>query len=273
MDEVEIEVRKNIDMKTEKLLFNWAIKNGKYISINVFDPGEGMDCGCECPKCDKKVVSNVTAKKPEQLKRKFTNHFSHYDENSTCKGGHGETEIHLFAKQVIEENNSLEVPGIGEASNQLSYFYAVSEPAFPFEKYKQKRPDILLYDDSGVLAAIEIVVTNPVSEEKTSHYEEAQLKCLSIDLSFYYKKDHKTFRDRIKKDILGGTSKKEWVWTDEKPVVLKELSESNSDKEKSKNEPNNSNSGVNPVVPTLIAGLIFYFRKPIMRFLKKVLWG
>lgn len=239
-----------------KELFNTAIKNGKYVSIDVFKPGEGVRCGCVCPECGEKLVSNVTAKKRWQLKREFTNHFSHYDENSTCSGGTGETELHLFAKKVLEENDKLSVSTLSTRNKKLKYYKALSEQAIPVEKFKQKRPDILLYDDSNhIICAIEIVVTNPVKEEKRNLYETSNLRCLAIDLSSYYDKDLESNKKDIRNEILVETKKKEWIWSAavEETIVRKSSLGS-------------SNNGLFLLV---ISILVLIFGKPVLKFLKK----
>jgi competence CoiA-like predicted nuclease len=239
-----------------KELFNTAIKNGKYVSIDVFKPGEGVRCGCVCPECGEKLMSNVTAKKRWQLKREFTNHFSHYDENSTCSGGTGETELHLFAKRVLEENDKLSVPSLSTRNNKLKYCKALSEQAILVEKFKQKRPDILLYDDSNhVICAIEIVVTNPVKEEKRNLYETSNLRCLAIDLSSYYEKDLEFNRKDIENEILVETKKKQWVWS--------------ADVEQSIAQKSSSDGSNNGLVLLLMSVLVLIFGKDILKFLKK----
>lgn len=55
----------------QNTLFNVAIKNGQYVSIDEFAPGQGSNCDCICPECGEPLVSNVTAKTREQLKIDF----------------------------------------------------------------------------------------------------------------------------------------------------------------------------------------------------------
>ena len=87
-------LEQNFDIVMKEELFTTAIKDGKYIYINKFESGVGADCDCICPKCGEPVISNVTKKKSWELKRAYTNHFSHFNEFSSCFGGHGETELH-----------------------------------------------------------------------------------------------------------------------------------------------------------------------------------
>jgi len=77
-----------------------AMKDGKEVNVNTFEPEIGLACGCTCPKCGKPVISNVSIKK--NLKRKFTNHFSHHDLtlDSICSG------IVEKPEQIIKSNSN-----------------------------------------------------------------------------------------------------------------------------------------------------------------------
>lgn len=181
-------------------LFNTAVRDGNYISINEFSTGTGERCNCICPECGEKVRSNVTSKSPEELKRNYTNHFSHINENSQCAGGCLETELHLFAKEVIAKNDTLMVPGEQyDHTDTLEYTSVILEKAFPIEKYKQYRPDIIITSITGEKIAIEIIVTNPLSESKAQLYKAAVLKCLTIDLSGYQKNDIDLLKKKLRK--------------------------------------------------------------------------
>ncbi|MEO9850324.1 MAG: hypothetical protein ABJH72_24615 [Reichenbachiella sp.] len=206
-------------MKNHK--FHTAVKNGSYISVNSFKPGVGLRCGCNCPVCGEAVVSNVTAKKKKDLNRIFTNHFSHKNENSNCTGGQGETDIHLYAKELLKKSNYFRVPRSNGRSINFEYIKAIAEPAFPVEKHKQKRPDLLLFDKNDNKTAIEIVVTNPVPEDKMQLYKDSMLNCLDIDLSSFYGQDLENVHSEIEHEILKGIELKKWIYNDEPSIVKK----------------------------------------------------
>jgi hypothetical protein len=203
-------------------LFVTAIKNGDYISIDEFKPGDGEKCGCFCPQCGEPVRSNVTAKSPEQLKIPFTNRFSHLNKSTECSGGYKETEIHLFAKDLISKTNIIAVPSNRyHYPDKLNYSNVRLEKVFPIEQYKQYRPDILITNSEGLDLAIEIIVTNPVSSEKKDLYTNQMFKSFAIDLSSYYKTNLNEVKERLSEDILSNHKNKFWIW----PEVKNELDE------------------------------------------------
>ena len=193
-------------------LFVTAVKDGRYVSIADFKPKDGNKCGCFCPECGLSLRSNISSKDPRELKINFTNHFSHNDEGTACKGGYKETRLHLLAKSIIEAEKSLNVPGSPfHFSDKIEYAYVAVEPAFPSEKYKQYRPDIILTTLNEEKIAIEIFVTNDVSFKKTQLYWETKLKCLKIDLAEFHELDLEEFKTEIEKEILQETARKRWI--------------------------------------------------------------
>lgn len=206
----------------QNALFNVAIKNGQYVSIDEFTPGIGSDCDCICPECGERVVSNVTAKTREQLKIDFTNHFSHLNKNSNCSGGYEETAIHLMAKKIIETNNSINVPGITSSKSEvIMYNHVRIEPAFPNEKYKRYRPDIIVKSNEEEDIAIEVVVTCAVTEIKSQLYRDHKFKSLTINLSRFRGKTLKDVEHTLAKEILKLTGSKKWIWPEQ--VVEQEV--------------------------------------------------
>ncbi len=201
-------------------LFDTALKNGDYISINEFLPEIGEDCGCICPKCGEPVRSNVTGKLPEELKASYTNHFSHIDESSTCFGGYAETTLHIFAKEILSKNRSLKVPGEKyHYPETLNYRTVVLEKSFPVEKFKQYRPDLIITDLTGEKIAVEIVVTNPVSIIKKEMYKESRFKSLVVNLSVYERSNMDEIKEKVSDDILNNAKIKEWIW----PVIIQDI--------------------------------------------------
>ena len=201
-------------------LFVTALSEGEYISIDNFKSGTGEKCNCICPCCGGKVRANVTAKKSDELKINYTNHFSHIDKKSKCNGGYKETELHLFAKSLIERNNTIKVPSEKyHYPNNIIFNKVLVEPAFPFERYNQFRPDLILTTNENEKLSIEIFVTNDLSDEKRSLYNEFELKCLEIDLSKYRNSDLQLSKLEIEYAILNEHKNKTWIY----PIVLNDL--------------------------------------------------
>jgi len=221
-------------------LFTTAIKNGDYISVNVFSPGIGENCGCICPECGKPVRSNVTAKSSTQLKINYTNHFSHINPSS-CNGGYKETELHLFAKKVLEKNKSFKVPSEQyHFPNTLCYSKVILEKLFITERFQQYRPDIILIDQDGNKIAVEVIVTNPVSETKKQLYKSEELKSIQIDLSKYEKREIDSLREELERDIIENDKLKKWIW----PTIVQDIEDlHNFYKRPKTNKANSENVG------------------------------
>jgi hypothetical protein len=214
----------------QNTLFNMAVKNGQYVSIDRFAPGIGSDCDCICPDCGERVVSNVTAKTREQLKIDFTNHFSHLNKNSNCSGGYEETTIHLLAKKIIESNSSINVPGtISNQSEIIMYGDVRIEPAFPNEKYKRYRPDIIIKSNDDDIA-IEVVVTCAVTGIKSQLYRDHKFKSLIIDLSRFRGKPLKEVEYTLEQEVLKLTGSKKWIWPEQVEVQVTSNTKSEEDK-------------------------------------------
>lgn len=203
-------------------LFVTAVKNGQYVSIDIFKSGDGEKCGCICPDCGEKVRSNITSKSEDELKKTFTNHFSHVNENSTCTGGYKETELHLFAKEVLQKSSNMKVPSEKYHYPDTLYYTSVKlEPSFPIQAYKQFRPDIILTDRNGNQISIEIVVTNDLSPIKRQLYINNSVRCIRINLSSLYKKSLEESKTLVRSTVLENTEVKKWIW----PEILNELDE------------------------------------------------
>ena len=196
-------------------LFNVAIKNSQYVSIDEFAPGQGSNCDCVCPECGEQLVSNVTAKTREQLKIDFTNHFSHLNKDSNCSGGYEETAIHLMAKKIIEANNSITVPGTTSSKSEVIVYSEVRiEPAFPIEQHKRYRPDIIIKSTDNEYIAIEVVVTCAVTEIKSQLYRNHKL-------SSFRGKPLKDVEHTLDQEVLKLTGSKKWIWPEQ--VVEQEV--------------------------------------------------
>lgn len=193
-------------MKHSAEPFITAIKDGKYVSINDCEPGEGKKCGCTCPECGKEVRSNVT---DPSKGNNYTNRFSHLVEEG-CNGGYKETELHLFAKNLIASKGSIKVP-YERKPIDLSYTEVVLEKAFPIKECKQYRPDIIVTNILGEKIAIEIIVTHTTSAEKKALYLKYDFRCLEIDLSEYKSEPLDEVKELIKSIVLEYIDDKKWL--------------------------------------------------------------
>lgn len=201
-------------------LFTIAIKNGQYISINEFNPGDGERCGCICPDCGEKVRSNISSKMPQELKKNFTNHFSHVNETTNCQGGYKETELHLLAKKILQDSENIIVPTDKyHYPKTLRYRNVRLEPLFPILEYKQYRPDIIITADDETDIAIEIFVSNNLSDIKKELYRKNNIQCLLIDISAFYRREIESLKSEITFAVLSETENKTWIW----PQIRNEL--------------------------------------------------
>lgn len=197
-------------------LFTKAIKDGRYVSIEEFGPRIGARCGCICPECGEPVQSNVTGKKREELKIDFTNHFSHVNKDTKCSGGHAETEIHLKAKELIEQNDSIKVPGLKRGSSQtIKYSNVRLETAFPKSGLKRYRPDIIVTTEDGEELAIEVIVSSPVTEVKKQIYRDNQFQAFEIDLTWFKRWPFEKYEFRLPDMVLENTNNKQWIWPEQ----------------------------------------------------------
>lgn len=136
-------------------------RNVKHIS----EVSNGLACNCICLKCSSELIAANNGQK--QIP-----HFRH--KHTTNCDGSPETGLHLLAKQIISESNSIRI------SNNIRFNYSEClVEKFLFDIV----PDIQLKDEHGNLWIVEVFVTHKVDQKKLSKIKGFNLNCLEIDLS------------------------------------------------------------------------------------------
>lgn len=161
--------------------------DGQLADISAFN--SGLVTGAVCPECKSALVARKGVSR--------VHHFAHYSK-SDCAGGL-ETSLHIAAKQVLEnaarKNLSFYAPEYANLVGETIHRYPSLD--FPLKQVQcevtvsvpgeHRRPDALAVWEPGKIA-IEICVTNPMSEDRVYFYECAGLDCIEIDLGSVAKK-------------------------------------------------------------------------------------
>jgi hypothetical protein len=182
--------------------FAWSTVLKRYVEAS--EVRRGRACECICEGCNSPVI----AKHPKT--RRF--HFAH-DRGSECIVGL-ETAIHRAAKQIIAEERRLWIPSAIAYSSELWPVMVVREQVVPIEAVDVEksvgefRPDLLITGHSGRRMAVEIVVSNPVSEVKRHFYQTAHLSALQIDLS---KKRSTITMQSLRNLLVNGACDTRWI--------------------------------------------------------------
>jgi hypothetical protein len=134
-----------------------ALRDGNLVSIE--EVQSGLACRCVCPGCRKDLIA-----KKGQVR---THHFSHH-ESPDC-GYSVETLAHLLVKEVLASTKTLTVPPVYPTTNAkciYPYRDLWFEDIILENRLGDMVPDIIAYDASHNQLCIEVVVTNPPSQEK-----------------------------------------------------------------------------------------------------------
>lgn len=197
----------------------YGLHKDRIVHINSVQ--RGLDCNCICPNCE----VNLIAKKGD----KNSHHFAHENHN----GDHcNESILHKLGKQIIEEFKYIALPEVDiiVSQNDLSgkthskqHVETISRKSeFTEVRLEQSsdniRPDLTCLTATGPLY-IEIVVTNPVCDEKIKKVIEQENPMLSIDLSQY--NAMLTYED-IKEAVLK-TAPRTWIYNPEHEKLKKML--------------------------------------------------
>lgn len=154
-------------------------ENGSLVSIR--DVPRGLACKCTCPGCGRQMV----ARKGEEI----AHHFAHAGAvGLTCTSA-GETALHKFAKQMLNERLEVGLPlrSVEEAGEK-----EVVVPAGTYEfdtAILEKKtgaivPDVVLLKGERKLI-IEFKVTHECGPEKIAEIRRLDIAAIEIDLSPY----------------------------------------------------------------------------------------
>ncbi len=177
--------------------FKLGIDNTTSKVVMIAEAKRGLDCDCICPDCKKDFVA-VKGNKNDW-------HFRHYEETN-CKGGQ-ETALHLLAKEIIANNNQINLPFYGT----VFYENAVTEKYFNTIK-----PDVTA-NTSGQNLFFEVLVTHRVDAIKEKYYRVGEHKSVEIDLQNY----KFTTRIDLEIEILTNCNIKRIIYWEKKIVVKK----------------------------------------------------
>lgn len=167
----------------------------------------GLKCNCECVECGEKLIAVNNKNNKREI------HFRHEIE-SDCKGGI-ETALHLLAKQIVAENNSIRL------FDNTFFNYSKSEIEVLLTDYS---PDVIIENiESNQKWLIELAVTSFIGTEKLEKIQRDNLNCLEIDLK---KVDRKISPNELKDIILNDLEVRS-VINQENTGTEKEKSEEN----------------------------------------------
>lgn len=180
----------------------YAYQEGLKKIIHVSMAQRGLSCGCVCADCGTALEAVKGHKR------------IHYFRHANGKDCSGESAIHLYAKQVIAEGNTIRLPG-----ERIAYEAVRLEQVLG-----TRRPDITVRA-GGEQLHFEIRVTNAVCEDKRRFYRDGQHRCVEIDLS-----DRRLWLlppEELKELILEDSSNKHIIYWGDDAVVSSRRDSSN----------------------------------------------
>ena len=148
--------------------------------VSIYDVARGLAGECICPSCRRPMV----ARTKDDIR---VAHFAHYGtSDSTCTSA-GETALHMFAKQVLNERLEIALPELVEevdferepvvAARRVRFDEAVLET-----RIGQFIPDVLL-NARGRRLIVEFRVTHECGPEKIARIQDMNIGAIEIDLS------------------------------------------------------------------------------------------
>lgn len=177
--------------------------------VHISSVEKGLACHCTCFQCNEIVI----AKKG----KKRQHHFAHASSKASCVIN-PESLLHKYAKEVIQRKLPLNLPKNSswkdEDGNGLEGDGYVDFEAIIAEKSIDSiRPDLTatLYNSERKLY-IEIVVTNPPSEEKIQRIHDLKLNTIVIDLKELLSSQMHIPSEEAKKFILDAAHNKYWIY-------------------------------------------------------------
>lgn len=197
--------------KTVEHKIAYALKGSQLVHIS--DVGRGLKCGCVCVVCGSQLIARKG--------RVRVQHFAHAADTD-CFGA-AETVLHLLAKELFRELNSIVLPQykfekekVLKRSNILvrhEQIVAKGGEAYISKVFIEKSegqftPDVTIESNSKRLL-VEIAVTHKVDKIKLRHIRKKGLPAIEIQLGLadaILSKDE--LRDKLEKDI----SSKCWLY-------------------------------------------------------------
>lgn len=148
---------------------------GEITSINAPDVQRGLQCNCTCPCCGSAMV----ARKGDVRRH----HFAHHSEQLRECHFAFETELHILAKLLIEQEKRICLPvSFSKAGeHQVCEIFPVSNVRI--EQFHQGRKPDLIVDIDGYDYVIEIAVTHFCDTPKIQDYRRKYISAVEFRLS------------------------------------------------------------------------------------------
>lgn len=210
----ELQNHQNVKLK-------FGLREGKVVSISEILPQErGFQCGCVCPGCGAKLQARLGAKKQA--------HFAHGKDRACDIDSAQQTALHLLAKEIIEKNRRLLIPGLSiskeTAADTADHSIWIDlPPTFDYRKPGYARcdkvtlekrlsgivPDIVI-EVGGRVCLVEIAVTHFVDDEKKEKVTKLGLPLFEIDLSALYEGEFS--RNLAEQAVLHNPDNRTWIY-------------------------------------------------------------
>lgn len=132
----------------------------------------GKACNCTCVTCGSSLIAKQRGSR--------ASHFAH-EAGSECNWS-GETELHLIAKEVIEQDRFVNFHYVTFDGNR-------KDIKVPFNSLKKEvgfagyRPDILAYTEHNEPLVVEICVTHACDDKKIQHLNLERINAVEIHLA------------------------------------------------------------------------------------------
>ncbi|TMN71710.1 hypothetical protein CWB85_09795 [Pseudoalteromonas sp. S1727] len=142
---------------------------------SIDDVQRGLKCNCTCVDCGSQLIAKKGAVQ--------ANHFAHAPDDKKakhCKWSY-ETELHLLAKEVLNNNKKLTIPIGNFDPYNFTLIFDNVDIETPIDNSK-RIPDVIGYS-KGEQILIEIAVSHFCGTEKTSEYRRLNKNAIEFDFS------------------------------------------------------------------------------------------
>ena len=211
----------------------YGVRAGKIVHISEIAPEEkGEKCNCLCPECNGVLI----AKLKDDCRQR---HFAHKAYNN-CDISHAQqTGLHLLAKEIIQENNAILVPGFtisrselisGTTDHAVANTVKIDLPKKDAQRVEYDAVDIqkslgdIIADAvitvKGRAVVVEIAVTHFVDEVKTKKLEALMIPAFEINLSGLI--ESVQTRELIAEAVLSEEANRQWVFNPKRESLLVE---------------------------------------------------
>lgn len=199
----------------------FGVRNGRIITISEIKPEEhGNKCNCTCPGCGAELSAKIG--------KKNQRHFAHRNMKCDITSAQ-QTALHMLAKEIIEEEKQIQLPGITVNTKDLA---DKSTPYFVLnsfsDKYEYKPPKLckctsvtlerklsdIIPDIVAVIAGrtllIEIAVTHFIDDEKRAKIESLGIPLMEIDLSPFH--GQLFSKEAIRNSVIYDINNRTWIF-------------------------------------------------------------